>query len=126
MPWAKKNLPAIVQAWYPGELGGQAVAEVLFGEVNPSGRLPVTFYQSTADLPKFDDYSMSNRTYRYFDGKALFAFGHGLSYTKFKYAKASLEKSEITAGAAIKVISVRDWFVSDQERIQVSSRARFS
>ena len=73
-PWEAENLPAILQAWYPGEQGGRAVADVLFGEANPAGRLPVTFYQSTADLPDFSDYSMSNRTYRYFSGKPLFAF----------------------------------------------------
>ena len=92
MPWEAEHLPAIVQAWYPGEQGGRAVAEVLFGDVNPAGRLPVTFYRSTADLPAFEDYSMSNRTYRYFDGKPLFAFGHGLSYTKFSYTNAALNK----------------------------------
>ena len=84
MPWEAKHLPAIVQAWYPGEQGGRAVAEVLFGDVNPAGRLPVTFYRSTSDLPPFDDYSMTNRTYRYFNGKPLFAFGHGLSYTQVR------------------------------------------
>ena len=89
MPWEAEHLPAILQAWYPGEQGGRAVAEVLFGDVNPAGHLPVTFYRSTADLPAFDDYSMSNRTYRYFNGKPLFAFGHGLSYTKFNYRTAN-------------------------------------
>jgi beta-glucosidase len=79
--WEAKHLPAIVQAWYPGGPGGQAVGEVLFGDVNPAGRLPVTFYRSTNDLPPFDDYAMANRTYRYFTGKPLYAFGHGLSYT---------------------------------------------
>lgn len=88
MPREVVNLPAILQAWYPGEQGGRAVAEVLFGEVNPAGRLPVTFYAATADLPPFEDYSMTNRTYRYFNGKPLFAFGHGLSYTEFHYANA--------------------------------------
>jgi beta-glucosidase len=96
IPWEAANLPAILQAWYPGEQGGRAVAEVLFGDVNPAGRLPVTFYRSTADLPAFDDYSMSNRTYRYFNGQPLFAFGHGLSYTKFDYRDASVAQSEYT------------------------------
>jgi beta-glucosidase len=104
IPWESRNLPAILQAWYPGEEGGRAVAEVLFGEVNPSGRLPVTFYRSTTDLPDFEDYSMSNRTYRYFGGKPLFAFGHGLSYTKFKYAKASVENSKVIADATVRVV----------------------
>ena len=74
---------AVVQAWYPGEQGGLAVAEVLFGDTNPAGRLPVTFYRSTADLPPFRSYSMANRTYRFFEGTPAFAFGHGLSYTHF-------------------------------------------
>jgi len=88
-PWEAQHLSAIVQAWYPGEQGGRAVADVLFGNVNPSGRLPVTFYQATTDLPAFENYSMSNRTYRYFSGQPLYAFGHGLSYTKFRYRQAS-------------------------------------
>jgi beta-glucosidase len=92
MRWEAEHLPAIVQAWYPGEEGGRAVAEVLFGEVNPAGRLPITFYRSTQDLPPFVDYSMANRTYRYFSGKPLFAFGHGLSYTRFDYADAKLNR----------------------------------
>ena len=78
-----QNAEAILQAWYPGEQGGTAVAEVLFGKVNPSGKLPVTFYRDDSQLPDFSDYSMKNRTYRYFTGKPLFAFGHGLSYTTF-------------------------------------------
>ncbi len=90
MPWEAGNLPAILQAWYPGEAGGTAVADVLFGNYNPAGRLPITFYKSTADLPAFDDYNMANRTYRYFTGQPLFAFGHGLSYTAFKYDSLNL------------------------------------
>jgi beta-glucosidase len=85
MPWEAANLPAILQAWYPGGEGGAAVADVLFGKYNPSGRLPVTFYEKTEDLPDFTDYRMANRTYRYFTGKALFPFGFGLSYTSFQY-----------------------------------------
>ena len=86
LTWEDEHLSALVQAWYPGQEGGRAVAEVLFGIVNPSGHLPVTFYRSTADLPDFTDYSMKNRTYRYFAGKPLYVFGHGLSYTRFDYA----------------------------------------
>ena len=82
-----ENAEAILQAWYPGERGGEAVAKVLFGDVNPSGKLPVTFYRHTSDLPDFLDYKMKNRTYRYFKGDALFPFGHGLSYTQFEYGK---------------------------------------
>ncbi len=103
MPWEAQHLPAIVQAWYPGEQGGKAVAEVLFGEANPAGRLPVTFYRSTGDLPPFEDYSMSNRTYRYFKRSPLFAFGHGLSYTRFTYRNILLDPSTIAADSTVKV-----------------------
>jgi beta-glucosidase len=103
MPWEAAHLPAIVQAWYPGEQGGRAVADVLFGDVNPAGRLPVTFYRSTGDLPDFEDYSMSNRTYRYFNGRPLFAFGHGLSYTRFGYSDARLNATTVSAGDTVKV-----------------------
>jgi len=85
--WAKDHVPALVEAWYPGQQGGAAVADVLFGDYNPSGRLPVTFYQSADQLPPFEDYSMKGRTYRYFQGDALFPFGYGLSYTTFGYRK---------------------------------------
>ncbi len=103
MPWAVDNLPAIVQAWYPGEMGGQAVAEVLFGDINPSGRLPVTFYSATTELPPFEDYSMANRTYRYYRGTPEFAFGHGLSYTRFGYGNAKLAAATIPANGTLKV-----------------------
>jgi len=103
LPWEAENLPAILQAWYPGEEGGRAVAEVLFGEVNPSGHLSMTFYRATADLPSFTDYSMTNRTYRYFSGKPLFAFGLGLSYTKFDFKSPKLESKKIPANATAKV-----------------------
>jgi beta-glucosidase len=79
------------------------VAEVLFGDANPAGRLPVTFYRATDDLPAFDDYAMSNRTYRYFQGTPLYAFGHGLSYTKFDYSDARLGATNINAGGTVKV-----------------------
>jgi beta-glucosidase len=104
MPWAATNLPAILQAWYPGEQGGRAVADVLFGDVNPAGRLPVTFYHATADLPAFDNYSMSNRTYRYFNGRPDFAFGHGLSYTRFDYNSPRLNGTNFAAGDTIKLM----------------------
>ena len=81
---------ALVQAWYPGQGGAKALADVLFGDYNPSGKLPVTFYRSNNDLPDFLDYSMENRTYRYFKGKPQYAFGYGLSYTTFKYGKGQL------------------------------------
>lgn len=83
--WADENVPAILEAWYPGQAAGTAIADVLFGDYNPAGRLPVTFYKSVDQLPPFDDYDMENRTYRYFDGDVLYPFGHGLSYTTFAY-----------------------------------------
>lgn len=82
----EKIADAVILAWYPGEEGGNAVADILFGNTNPAGRLPVTFYRSTSDLPPFEDYSMKERTYRYFTGKALYPFGYGLSYTSFNYS----------------------------------------
>lgn len=86
LEWESQNLPAILNAWYGGQAGGQAIADVLFGDYNPAGRLPVTFYKSVDDLPDFEDYSMKNRTYRYFMGTPVYPFGYGLSYTKFKYS----------------------------------------
>ncbi|WP_420139157.1 glycoside hydrolase family 3 C-terminal domain-containing protein [Sphingomonas sp.] len=97
---------AILQAWYPGEQGGQAIGEVLRGSVNPSGRLPVTFYKSTGDLPPFVDYSMKNRTYRYFDGQPEYAFGHGLSYTTFAYSTPTIAAGRVVAGKE-QTVSVR-------------------
>ena len=85
-----ENCDAILQAWYGGQAGGEAVADVLFGDYNPAGRLPVTFYASDADLPDFTDYNMEGHTYRYFKGQPLFAFGHGLSYTTFAYGEAQI------------------------------------
>lgn len=105
IPWEAENLDAILNAWYPGQEGGTAVADVLFGDYNPAGRLPVTFYASTGDLPDYEDYSMKNRTYRYFTGKPLFAFGHGLSYTTFSYGDAALASKKIKAGKDV-VITV--------------------
>ena len=84
--WAQAHVPGILEAWYPGQAGGTAVADVLFGDYNPGGRLPVTFYRSTSDLPPFEDYRMAGRTYRYFDGTPLYPFGYGLSYTTFAYS----------------------------------------
>jgi beta-glucosidase len=81
-----------VQAFYPGEKAGTAIARVLWGDVNPSGRLPVTFYRGVEDLPEFTDYSMRNRTYKYYAGKPLYPFGHGLSYTRFNYGALAVEK----------------------------------
>ncbi|MGI6231756.1 MAG: xylan 1,4-beta-xylosidase [Prevotella sp.] len=90
-----ENADAIVQAWYGGEAAGEAVADVLFGDYNPSGKLPVTFYRSTDQLPDFEDYRMQGRTYRYFRGDALFPFGHGLSYTQFEYGKPQYQNGNV-------------------------------
>jgi beta-glucosidase len=92
---------AVLAAWYPGAEGGTALAEILGGDVNPSGRLPVTFYASTADLPGFVDYSMRERTYRYFSGKPAWGFGHGLSYTRFAYGAPAVSAASIVAGQSI-------------------------
>ncbi|WP_183037941.1 MULTISPECIES: glycoside hydrolase family 3 C-terminal domain-containing protein [unclassified Sphingomonas] len=86
LAWAKDNAAAVLEAWYPGETGGTAAANILTGRTNPSGRLPLTFYRSVGDLPPFGDYAMKGRTYRYFAGTPVYPFGHGLSYTKFGYA----------------------------------------
>ncbi|WP_442587256.1 glycoside hydrolase family 3 C-terminal domain-containing protein [Pedobacter sp. AW31-3R] len=97
-PWESKNIPAILNAWYGGQSAGTAVADILFGDYNPSGRLPVTFYEQDNDLAAFTDYGMENRTYRYFKGKALYGFGYGLSYSTFTYdriqAPATLPKGK--------------------------------
>ena len=90
MNWAQQHAAAILEAWYPGEEGGAAIAETLSGKNNPAGRLPVTFYASTEQLPPFEDYSLQNRTYRYFKGKPLYGFGYGLSYTHFSYSGLEL------------------------------------
>src|SRR5664279_4461695 len=84
--WANDHVPAILEAWYPGQAAGTAIADVLFGDYNPGGRLPVTFYGDVSDLPSFESYDMAGRTYRYFKGKPLYPFGHGLSYTTFQYS----------------------------------------
>ena len=89
--WEDKNLPAIVNAWYPGEKGGTAVADVLFGKYNPAGRLPLTYYNRIEDLPPFDDYDITKRTYKYFEGDVLYPFGYGLSYTNFRYSNLKVE-----------------------------------
>jgi beta-glucosidase len=95
------KLPAILMAWYPGQRGGSAVADVLFGTTNPGGRLPVTFYKADEKLPDFEDYSMKNRTYRYFEGQPLYPFGHGLSYTKFTYSGLKLDRSSVAANGSV-------------------------
>ncbi len=103
IPWAADHVGAVVQAWYPGQAGGEALGDVLFGDYNPAGRLPVTIYRSTDDLPPFDDYAMANRTYRYFEGEALYPFGHGLSYTSFQYSDLQLDRNTASPGETVEV-----------------------
>jgi len=107
IPWEDENIPAIVNAWYGGQSAGTAIADVLFGDYNPAGRLPVTFYKGDNDLPDFSDYSMEGRTYRYFRGEALYPFGYGLSYTNFNYTalkfpKATAKNKKITVSVTVK------------------------
>lgn len=95
--WAQEHIPAILQGWYPGAQGGKAIANILFGEKSPEGKLPITFYRSTDDLPEFTDYSMEGRTYRYMKNEALYPFGYGLSYTDFAYSDVRVSTTQVTA-----------------------------
>ena len=101
--WADAHIPAIVEAWYPGGEGGHAVAGLLAGDFSPAGRLPVTFYKSADQLPAFPDYRMAGRTYRYFTGEPLYPFGHGLSYTRFRYATPKLSSAQVSANGSVEV-----------------------
>ena len=94
--WENENIPAILEAWYPGQAGGTAIADVLFGDYNPSGRLPLTFYKDITDIPAFDDYNMKGKTYRYFQGPPLYEFGFGLSYTTFNYSNLIMPERNTT------------------------------
>lgn len=100
--WAQEHANAILEAWYPGEEGGTAIAQTLAGDNNPAGRLPLTFYSSLSQVPPFQEYSMHNRTFRYFSGKPLYAFGFGLSYTSFDYSSLKVDPS-VKAGDAVTV-----------------------
>jgi beta-glucosidase len=101
--WADRHVPAIVQAWYPGGEGGHAVAGLIAGDYSPAGRLPVTFYRGVEGLPAFTDYRMDGRTYRYFKGDVLYPFGHGLSYTTFRYGTPALSAASVAAGSPVNV-----------------------
>lgn len=103
IPWEAQHIPAIINAWYGGQAAGTAVADILFGDCDPSGRLPVTFYKSDNDLPSFEDYSMQNRTYRYFKGEPLYPFGFGLSYTNFKYSDLKLSTTTASKNSDVNV-----------------------
>lgn len=117
IPWEDENIPGIINAWYGGQSAGTAVADVLFGDYNPAGRLPVTFYKSDTDLPGFSEYSMNNRTYRYFKGDALYPFGYGLSYTNFTYS-AITAPATVTKGKNITVtVTVKNTGTRDGEEV---------
>lgn len=117
LPYEQQNVPAILNAWYGGQSAGTAIADVLFGDYNPAGRLPVTFYKSDADLPDFKSYDMSNRTYRYFKGEALYPFGYGLSYTTFQYSALKTPAS-IKAGQPVTVsVVVKNTGKKDGEEV---------
>ncbi|MEM9857805.1 MAG: glycoside hydrolase family 3 C-terminal domain-containing protein, partial [Bacteroidota bacterium] len=116
--WENENIPAIVDAWYPGQAAGEAIASLLFGDYNPSGRLPITFYKSVKDLPPFEDYAMTNRTYRYFQGDPLYPFGYGLSFTQFKYGNFIIEDAA-QLGDTVK-LSVEITNIGDRDGSEVT------
>ncbi len=108
VPWLKANVPAMLQAWWSGEEGGHALADVLFGDVNPAGRLPHTVYASETQVPPQDEYDISQGfTYMYVKGEPLYAFGHGLSYTQFEYADLQASGTPLTVAATIKNTGTR-------------------
>jgi len=119
--WADQNVPAIVEAWYPGGQGGTAVAALLAGDFSPAGRLPVTFYKSVDQLPPFDDYSMSKRTYRYFAGEPLYPFGYGLSFTTFGYSNSRVSKADVAAtdNVTVSVDVANSGAVAGEEVVQL-------
>jgi beta-glucosidase len=118
--WASENVPAILQAWYPGQAAGTAVADVLFGDVSPGGRLPVTFYRSVDQLPPFEDYAMKGRTYRYFTGDVLYPFGHGLSYGRFSYDRLRVsEKARVGTPLEVSVRVRNEGSMAADEVVQV-------
>ncbi len=106
--WEKENIPSILEAWYPGQDAGTAIADILFGDYNPAGRLPVTFYKSADELPPFEDYSMQDRTYKFFNGEALFEFGYGLSYTTFEYSNLTITNNAQTNDTLIVSIDIKN------------------
>jgi beta-glucosidase len=115
--WEDDNLPAILQAWYPGQAGGQAIADVLFGNYNPAGRLPVTFYRSVDDLPSFEQYYLTKQTYRYFEGEPLYHFGYGLSYTTFEYIDLKVNAEQKAGDNVIISVNVKNTGNMDGEEV---------
>lgn len=124
--WADENIPAIIQGWYPGAQGGRAIAELIFGEYSPEGRLPVTFYRSMEELPDFTDYSMAGRTYRYMKNEALYPFGYGLSYTTFEFSDLILSRNTVTReGIGVSVKVKNTGHMEGRESVQVYIKADF-
>ncbi len=122
--WADEHIPAIIQGWYPGAQGGKAIARVLFGEKNPEGRLPITFYRSTEELPEFTDYTMKGRTYRYMEGEALYPFGYGLSYTSFTYSSPKVSTDTVGEdGITVSAVLTNDGRCEGTETVQVYVKA---
>jgi beta-glucosidase len=120
-----ESADAVLFAWYPGEQGGNALADILFGKVNPSGKLPVTFYKSVDDLPPFDDYSMKGRTYKYFEGEPLFPFGFGLSYTKFEYIGSAVPGGKLLEGSKVKsLLTIQNTGKYDGEEVVLAYISR--
>lgn len=122
--WADEHIPAIIQGWYPGTQGGKAIAEILFGDRNPEGKLPITFYRTTKELPDFKDYAMKDRTYRYMTREALYPFGYGMSYTTFTYSRESLSESVITEkGITVKATVTNAGKCAGTETVEVYVKA---
>jgi len=118
--WSDENIPAILEAWYTGQEAGTALADVIFGDYNPAGRLPVTFYKSVDQLPPFRDYDMQNRTYKYFTGTPLYSFGYGLSYSSFDYENLQIPgSSSIDSDLIVKVYVTNTSDVAGEEVVQV-------
>jgi beta-glucosidase len=126
LAWESENIPAIVNAWYGGQAGGQAIADVLFGDYNPAGRLPVTFYRSIDDLPDFEDYSMANRTYRYFKGTPVYPFGYGLSYTSFRYGEPDVAPAAGSIQVKTTVTNTGDRDGDEVVQLYVSNKRDFT
>ncbi len=125
LTWEQEHLDAVVQGWYPGAQGGKAIAMMLFGETNPQGKLPITFYKTTEELPDFEDYSMKGRTYRYMTQEALYPFGYGLSYTEFSYMNAAFAKTpDVKEGVEINVTIKNTGVLDGTETVQAYVKAK--
>lgn len=125
LTWEQEHLDAVLQGWYPGAQGGKAIADILFGEANPQGKLPVTFYKTTEELPDFEDYSMKGRTYRYMTQEALYPFGYGLSYTDFAYSNVMFVGTpDVKSGVEISVTVKNTGAVDGTETVQVYVKAK--